>query len=98
MPYNRKTCTTLGDIDLEGVAAATGAAFVELPDDSALADAIAQANALAAQGRPVVVDVNIDYSKRTAFTAGAGKTTFLRLPFAQKARILGRAVGRRILG
>jgi acetolactate synthase-1/2/3 large subunit len=98
LPYNRKTCTTLGDLDLKGVAAATGAAFVELPDDSALADAIAQANALAAQGRPVVVDVNIDYSKRTAFTAGAGKTTFLRLPIAQKARILGRAVGRRIFG
>ncbi len=98
LPYNRKTCTELGEFDLEGVAAATGAAFVDLPEDAALAGAISQASALAAAGRPVIVDVRIDYSKRTAFTAGAGKTTFLRLPLAQKARILGRAVGRRILG
>jgi acetolactate synthase-1/2/3 large subunit len=98
LPYNRKTCTEIGEFDLEGVATATGAGFVDLPDDAALASAIGQANALAAQGRPVIVDVNIDYSKRTAFTAGAGKTTFLRLPLAQKARILTRAVGRRILG
>jgi len=98
LPYNRKTCTELGEFDLEGVAAATGAAFVDLPEDAALASAIGQAGALAAAGRPVIVDVRIDYSKPTAFTAGAGKTTFLRLPLAQKARILGRALGRRILG
>jgi len=96
LPYNRKTCTELGEFDLEGVAAATGAAFVDLPEDTALASAIGQASALAAGRRPVIVDVRIDYSKPTAFTAGAGKTTFLRLPLAQKARILGRAVGRRI--
>src|SRR5207244_1388050 len=98
LPYNRKTCTELGEFDLEGGAVATGAACVDLPEDAALASAIGQASALAAAGRPVIVDVRIDYSKPTAFTAGAGKTTFLRLPLAQKARILGRALGRRILG
>ena len=98
LPYNRKTCTELGEFDLEGIAAATGAAFVDLPEDAALSSAIGQAAALAAEGRAVIVDVRIDYSKRTAFTAGAGKTTFLRLPFAQQARILSRAVGRRIFG
>src|SRR5262249_30886650 len=86
LPYNRKTCTDLGELDLEGVAAATGAAFVDLSEDAALASAIGQASSLAAEGRPVIVDVRIDYSKRTAFTAGAGKTTFLRLPLAQKVR------------
>jgi acetolactate synthase I/II/III large subunit len=98
LPYDRKTCTELGEFDLEGVAAATGAAFVDLAEDAALASAIGQASALAAGGRPVIVDVRIDYSKRTAFTVGAGKTTFLRLPLSQKARILGRALGRRIFG
>jgi acetolactate synthase I/II/III large subunit len=98
LPYNRKTCTELGEFHPEGVAAATGAGFVDLPDDAALASAIEKAGALAAEDRPVIVDVRIDYSKATAFTAGAGKTTFLRLPLSQKARILGRALGRRILG
>ena len=97
LPYNRQTCTTLGDLDLEGAARATGAAFVRLGDNASLAAGITQANELAAAGRPVVVDVAIDYAKKTAFTIGAGKTTFLRMPLGQKARILARAFGRRIL-
>lgn len=70
-PYQRLTCIELGQsIDLAGVAQATGAACVLLPDDASAADAIAQARALAAEGRPVIVDVAIDYSKPTAFTLG----------------------------
>ena len=30
IPYNRKTCTVLGEIRLEGVASATGAAFIQI--------------------------------------------------------------------
>jgi acetolactate synthase-1/2/3 large subunit len=97
LPYARQTCTTLGALDVEGVARATGAAHVRLADNAGLAAGITQANGLAAEGRPVIVDVAIDYSKRTAFTVGAGKTTFLRMPFGQKARIVARAVSRRIL-
>jgi acetolactate synthase-1/2/3 large subunit len=98
LPYNRQTCTTLGDLDIEGVARGTGAAYVAIADNAGIAGGIAQAARLAAEGRPVVVDVRVDYSKKTAFTVGAGKTTFLRMPFGQKARILARAVGRRVLG
>jgi len=97
LPYNRKTCTEIGAFKIEGVAVATGAAYLEMPDNAAIAAAIGQANTLAAGGRPVIVDIAIDYSKRTAFTSGAGRTTFGRLPFGQKARILARAVGRRIM-
>jgi acetolactate synthase-1/2/3 large subunit len=98
LPYNRRTCTELGAFRIEGVATATGAAYVAMRDNAAIADAIGEANAAAAQGRPAIVDIAIDYSKRTAFTAGAGRTTFGRLPFGQKARVLARAVGRRITG
>lgn len=98
LPYNRLTCTEIGDFRLEGVAIATGAAYVPMPDNAAIAGAIDAANAAAAQRRPVIVDITIDYSKRTAFTTGAGSTTFGRLPLGQKARILARAVGRRIAG
>lgn len=98
LPYNRQTCTTLGDLDLQGVAQATGAAYVGMADNAAIAGAIGEAEKHAAGGRPVIVDVAIDYAKKTAFTIGAGKTTFLRMPLGQKARILARAVGRRISG
>ncbi|MGA2128035.1 MAG: thiamine pyrophosphate-binding protein [Xanthobacteraceae bacterium] len=98
LPYNRQTCTTLGAFDIEGVARATGAAYVAMPDNRSIADAIREATGIASGGRPAIVDVAIDYAKKTAFTAGAGKTTFLRMPLGQKARILTRAVGRRISG
>ena len=95
-PYQRLTCTELGQsIDLAGVAQATGAACVLLPDDASAADAIAQARALAAEGRPVIVDVAIDYSKPTAFTLCTTQTTFGGFPLGQKLRFVKRMVGRR---
>jgi acetolactate synthase-1/2/3 large subunit len=60
--------------------------------------AIRQAQTFAAQGRPVVVDVKIDYSKRTAFTEGAVKTNFGRFPLNEKVRTLTRVFTRRITG
>jgi len=46
----------------------------------------------------VIVDVAIDYSKRTAFTQGAVKTNFKRFPLAQRLRMAGRALVRRVTG
>ena len=98
LPYNRATCTGMEGFNLEGVALATGAGYVAMDDDAAIAASVAAANAIAAEGRPVVVDVRIDYGKATAFTVGAGKTTFARLPLGQKARVVSRALTRRLFG
>ena len=98
IPYNRKPCTALGAIDLEGVAIATGAAYVPIRQDQELAAGIAAAREAAASGRPVVVDVLIDYSKRTAFTLGAVKTNFKRFPLTQRLRFVGRSLKRRVTG
>lgn len=98
IPYNRKPCTRLGKLNLEGVALATGAAYVSLPDDSSIASAISKANDYANSGRPVIVDIAIDYSKRTAFTEGAVKTNFQRFPLRQKVRAVTRAVLRKVTG
>ena len=96
LPYNRRTCTEIGAFAIEGVAVATGATYIAMRNNAAIAGAIEQANAAASQRKPVIVDVEIDYSKRTAFTTGAGRTTFGRLPLRQKARVLARAVSRRL--
>lgn len=98
IPFNRKPCTALGAIDFSGVAIATGAEYLEVAANAEVADAIARARELAATGRPVIVDLIVDYSKRTAFTAGAVKTNFKRFPLAQRLRLVTRALTRRITG
>jgi acetolactate synthase-1/2/3 large subunit len=98
IPYNRAPCTTLGPVNFEGMALATGAAYVAMPNDASIDGAIAKARSIAAGGRPVIVDVAIDYSKRTAFTRGAVKVNFKRFPLAQRLRIAGRALLRRVTG
>jgi len=98
IPYNRKTCTVLGEIRLEGVAMATGAAFIPIPDDAHLDAGIREALHVAATGRPVVVDVAIDYGKRTRFTQGVVKTVLRRFPLGDKFRFVGRALVRKVTG
>jgi acetolactate synthase I/II/III large subunit len=98
IPYNRKTCTVLGDFRPEGIAMATGAAFFPMNTNTDIEPAIREALAMAATGRPVVVDVRIDYSKRTRFTKGVVKTNLKRFPPAEKTRFIGRAFWRKIFG
>jgi acetolactate synthase I/II/III large subunit len=98
IPYNRKTCTVLGEIRPEGIALATGAAFFPMNTNSDIERTISDALAMAATGRPVVVDVRIDYSKRTRFTKGVVKTNLNRFPLAEKTRFIGRALWRKMFG
>ena len=98
IPFNRKSCTALGAIDFSGVAIATGAEYILVASNADVARAIARARETAAGGRAVIVDLIMDYSKRTAFTQGAVKTNFKRLPLAQRLRMVTRAVKRKITG
>jgi acetolactate synthase-1/2/3 large subunit len=98
LPYARKPCTTLGRLNIEGVAMATGAAYLPMNDNDAIAGVIAKANDIAGEGRPVIVDVRIDYSRKTAFTLGTVKTNFGRFPLNEKLRFLSRAAIRHVTG
>ena len=98
IPFNRKPCTALGAIDFSGVAIATGAEYIRVAANGDVPDAIVRARQFAAAGRPVIVDLIMNYSKRTAFTQGAVKTNFKRLPLTQRLRMVTRAVKRRITG
>jgi len=44
------------------------------------------------------VDVRIDYSKRTRFTEGVIRTNLKRFGLADQARLIGRALWRRVTG
>ncbi|TAL88726.1 MAG: thiamine pyrophosphate-binding protein [Rhodanobacter sp.] len=96
IPYNRKPCTILAPVQLDGVAHAVGAAYFRIASDAGLQDQMAAANAVAAQGQPVIVEVRIDYSKRTAFTEGVVKTNFKRFSLSEKVRAVTRALVRKI--
>ena len=98
IPYGRKPCTQIGKLNIEGVAIATGAAYLPMNDNDAIVGVIKQANEIAAGGRPVIVGVHIDYSKKTAFTSGAVKTNFGRFPLNEKLRFLTRAAVRHVVG
>jgi acetolactate synthase-1/2/3 large subunit len=98
IPYNRKTCTIVGKVQLDGIATATGAAYVAIETNERIAPGIREALATAEKGQPVVVDVRIDYSKRTRFTQGVVKTVLKRFPLGDKFRFIGRAMVRKVTG
>ena len=97
-PYNRKTCTVLPDLDAEGLARANRVAFLRMRDDADVDRVIVEALDSAARGEPVLVDVRIDYSKRTRFTEGVIRTNLKRFGLADQARLVGRALWRRLTG
>lgn len=98
IPYNRKTCTVLEKFNIEGMAIACGAGYFELARNEDIGDVIPRVMEPAAEGKPVIVDVDIDYSKRTRFTQGVVKTVLKRFPFKDKARFIGRALLRKVTG
>lgn len=98
IPYNRKTCTVLNEAKFSGVAQATGCEFITIKDDTDCEEGIQRALAYAARNKPVIVDVKIDYSKRTRFTKGIVKTNLGRFSFGNKARFVGRALLRKVTG
>lgn len=98
IPFNRKTCSILGNIRPQGVATATGAAFFEILKNEDIESTIQQAFDTSDMGQPVIVDVKVDYSKRTRLTKGAVKTVLKRFPLGEKVRFIGRAVARRFTG
>ena len=98
VPLNRKTCTVLGELKVEGIAAATGAAYLRMQNDLRAGTVLDEALKISRGGRPVIVDVNVDYSRKSEFTKGIVKVSLGRFPFDQKLRFIGRAIKRHVLG
>ncbi len=93
---NSDTCSVLPDYSVEAFAAACNCEYLALEQDAQTAEVLAQGLEVVRAGRPVMVEVAIDYSHKTFFTKGAITTNFWRLPWGDRLRLLGRAVGRRM--
>jgi acetolactate synthase-1/2/3 large subunit len=94
----RKSLSALADYDLPGLARALGVEGLTLSRDDGIPSVVRRAKEIAAAGRPVLVDVAIDYSVKTFFTRGVVKTNFLRLPWRDRLRFVARALSRRAFG
>lgn len=95
-PYNRKTCTKLPNVRFKAIAEAAGCEYLSVNDNNDVHHQISQALSFAQKGMPVVLDVNIDYSKQTRFTQGIIKTNLKRMKLPTKARMISRALWRRL--
>jgi acetolactate synthase-1/2/3 large subunit len=98
IPYQRTTCTKIGGLDYEAFAKSTGCAYVAIDNDEAIEAGIASAFERAAENKPVIVNVRIDYSKKTRFTSGVVKTNLERFDTRTKLRMVGRALYRKVFG
>jgi acetolactate synthase-1/2/3 large subunit len=94
----RKTASALPDYDLAALCHAVGAEHLYLPADDEVDRTVARARALHDRGRPVLLEVEIDYSRPTFFTAGVVRTNLGRLPWPDRLRFVARALARRLAG
>jgi acetolactate synthase-1/2/3 large subunit len=92
----RKSCSELPDYNLSAFAEAVGAEYLTLARNADVETTIGKAHILSRAGRPVIVEVAIDYSRKTYFTNGVVRTNLARLPWPDRLRMVARALARRI--
>lgn len=96
MALARKSCSELADYDLAALSRGVGVEHLLLQRNADVESVLRQARAVTEAGRPVVVEVAIDYSQKTYFTRGVVRTNLGRLPWPDRVRFVARALGRRL--
>lgn len=98
IPLKHRTCTNIKNLNIKGVALATGAHYIRMENDLEVKEKIAEAFSLSSLNQPIIVDVNIDYSKKTMLTKGVIATNLKRFPFSEKIRFISRSIKRHLIG
>ena len=96
IPFKRKTASVIGNVNIKGVADACGASYFLMQNDNNIDKTMAKAFKEATNDIPVIVDVMIDYTKKTYMTKGVVKVNLARFSFKEKMRFIGRAVKRHL--
>jgi len=92
----QKTCSEVPDYDLAAICGGVGVEYLALRRNADAEAILKQALTLTGSGRPVVVEVAIDYSEKTYFTRGVVRTNLGRLPWPDRIRFVLRALGRKL--
>ncbi len=95
---NRKVSSRVHDYDLRAIAAGLGVAFLSIERDEEVEATLLEAERLNGAGTPVLVEVAVDYGRRTFFGAWAVKASLRGLPVRDQMRFVGRSLVRRITG
>jgi acetolactate synthase I/II/III large subunit len=93
----RDTCGVIAPYRVDALAAAVNADYRLLAKDAQLDSVIAEGLAATRAGRPVLIEVAIDYSRKTYFTRGVVLTNLRRLPLGERMRMLARAASRHLI-
>jgi acetolactate synthase I/II/III large subunit len=96
IPFKRKTASVIGNINIKGVADACGASYFLMQNDKSIESVMTDAFKESEKNIPVIVDVMIDYTKKTYMTKGVVKVNLARFSFKEKMRFIGRAVKRHL--
>lgn len=96
IPYQEKACTILPQLNLAGVAQATGAEYLSINRNKDITKVLKKAHGMSQSNKVVILDIAIDYSKKTAFTKGTSKTMFLSFENKDKARFVKRIIRRKL--
>ena len=94
--FNRRTASVLPDFHAGSLADAVGVEWLGLDQDAEIDEIVRAAVAATRAGRPILVDVAIDYQEKTHFTRGVVKTMLARLPWPDRLRFVARALRRRL--
>ena len=97
LALGRKSCSELPDYDLAAICRGVGVEHMALRRNGDTEPVLGQALAVNRAGRPVVVEVAIDYSQKTYFTRGVVRTNLGRLAWPDRIRYVFRALGRRLM-
>ncbi|HVN03586.1 MAG TPA: thiamine pyrophosphate-binding protein [Bryobacteraceae bacterium] len=92
----RKSCSELPDYDVPSFCRTVGAEYLLLNKNAEIEPVLRQALSVSESSRPVIVEVAIDYSRKTYFTEGVVRVNLARLPWPDRLRMVARAVSRRI--
>jgi thiamine pyrophosphate-dependent acetolactate synthase large subunit-like protein len=88
--FNRRTASVLPDFHVGSLAEAVGVEWLALESDAQIESVVTAAFATVSAGRPVLVEVAIDYAEKTYFTRGVVKTMLARLPWPDRLRFVAR--------
>ena len=98
IPLKYKTCTTLAKVNYEGFAIAAGLPFLQINNDIELDEVMDKAFKINDEGKAVIVNVKIDYTKKTMLTKGAVMVNLKRFPLSEKVRFILRMAKRHTIG
>jgi acetolactate synthase-1/2/3 large subunit len=92
----RKASSELPHFNLEVICRGVDAEYLAMDRNEEAESLLRQALTVTDSGRPLVVEVTVDFSQKTYFTRGVVRVNLGRLPWPHRLRFVLWALGRRV--